>query len=243
MYLMAHRGVSSLYPENTILAFKKAIEAKYDCIELDVRLSKDGIPVVIHDATIQRTSNGGKQYIHHLTIEQLKQYDFGSWLDPKFQEEKIPTLEEVFQLIKGERIELNIELKNVPVIPSHNFERKILHLVYKYHLEDRVMFSAFDHQCLHRLYKLDENIKVGLIFHVNLIDIFHYLDHMSMDIFSIHPNYFYITKEMITEAHERNIIVNAYTVDHMKIAQKLRGMKVDGLITNKITQAMLKGNI
>lgn len=234
MYLIAHRGASKFYPENTILAFEKAIEEKYDCIELDVRLTKDDTPVVIHDATINRTSNGGNQYIHNLTVDQLKQYDFGSWLDPKFQHEEIPTLEEVFQLIENKPIELNIELKSGP-IASTNLEKKVLDLVYQYQLENRVIFSAFDHQRLERLYRLDSNIEAGFIFPVNLIDVFHYIDRLSMNIFSIHSNYYYVTKEMIAEAHKRNIKVNAYTVDQVNTARKLQDIKIDGLITNKIT--------
>lgn len=230
---MAHRGYSGFYPENTLIAFKEAIKESYDYLELDVRLSKDEVPIIIHDATINRTSNGGKQFVHDLTLEQLKSYDYGSWFDEKFSGETIPTLEELFQLVEKENIKLNVELKNGPIIPE-NLEEKVLDLVYKYNLQNRVLFSSFDHQSLLRLYELDKTIKAGLVFHVNLIDMYNYVDSLEMKVYSIHPNYFYITEEMVSEAHKRGIKVNAYTVDDVQLAKHLKNLKVDGLITNKL---------
>src|SRR5690625_2882533 len=128
------------------------------------------------DATINRTSTGGKQYVHNLTVDELKKYDYGSWFDPKYKEEKIPTLEEALQFVADKNIDLNIELKNGPIIPE-NLEEKVLDLVYKYSLQNRVIFSAFDHRVLEKLYTLDNNIKAAFIFHVNLIDLLQYFDH------------------------------------------------------------------
>src|SRR5699024_5447199 len=109
-------------------------------IELDVRLSQDDIPVVCHDATINRTSSG-KGYIHLLSLKQLKKYDFGSHINKKFKKEKIPTLEEVLQLIEDHPINLHIELKNGPVIPE-SLERLVVELVYKFNCQDRVIYSS-----------------------------------------------------------------------------------------------------
>src|SRR5699024_3322251 len=147
MYFMAHRGYSGFYPENTKIAFEKSIQEGYDFLELDVRLSKDGIPVIIHDATINRTSNGGKQFVHDLTLEELKSYDYGSWFAEEFAGETILTLEELFQLVEGEEIKLNVELKNGPIIPE-DLEEKVLELVNKYNLGDRILFSSFDHRSM-----------------------------------------------------------------------------------------------
>lgn len=239
MELFAHRGYSSHYPENTLLAFKKALHADFDGIELDVRLSKDGVPVVIHDATIHRTSNGGKQFVHNLTLAQLKQYDFGSWLDQDFTGEKIPTLEEVLQLLQHENVTLNIELKNGPIIPKQ-LERKVLDLVYQYNMEDKVLYSSFDHQSLYRLYQLDQTIKAGFIFHINLINPLQYIDQLNMQAYSIHPNYFYVTEDMIKEAHKRDMKINVYTVDDMDWAKRLQKLGINGLITNKIIKDNFK---
>ncbi|MDY0406372.1 glycerophosphodiester phosphodiesterase [Virgibacillus sp. 179-BFC.A HS] len=230
MYMMAHRGISGHRPENTMASFREAVKQKVDCIELDVRLTKDGVPVVCHDATIRRTSNG-KGFIHQLTLKELKKYDFGSWFSEEYKGERIPTFEEVLELVKDESINLNIETKNGPVIPE-DLEAKTLDLVYRYHMQERVMYSSFDHFSLKRLYKLDSSAKVGFVFHMNLINLFDYIENTGVPTFSIHPNHFYITDEMIQEAHKRGIKVNAYTVNNRGWADKYRHMGVDGLITN-----------
>src|SRR5690625_7029724 len=112
-------------------------------------------------------------------------------------------------------------LKNGPVIPD-NLEEKVLELVHKYNLQERVIFSAFDHRVLEKLYRLDNNIKAAFIFHVNLIDPLKYIDSLDMKAFSIHPNCFYITKEMFKEAHRHDIKVNDYNVDNLNISKHLK---------------------
>src|SRR5699024_5258778 len=99
LQIIAHRGASHYAPENTLAAFEKALEQKADGIELDVRLSKDGVSVINHDETINRTSNG-KVINKLLTVEQLKQYDFGRHYYRKYRKETIETLEEVLQLVQ-----------------------------------------------------------------------------------------------------------------------------------------------
>src|SRR5699024_5321430 len=125
MYIMAHRGASGYAPENTIAAFRKGIEQKVDCLEMDVRLTKDGVPVICHDAHIKRVSNGGKQYVSDLTYEQLRSYDFGSWYNKEYAGEPIALFEDVLGEAEQSHIELNIELKYGPDIPV-GLEQKVL---------------------------------------------------------------------------------------------------------------------
>lgn len=231
MEIVAHRGASGYCPENTMAAFEKAVELNVDSIELDIRLTKDGIPVICHDAKIKRTSNG-EGYIHELTLEELKQYDFGSWYGADFEGERIPTLEEVLIFLKEHDVKLNIEIKNGPILQD-NIEEEMLRLVSKYDFNDRVWVSSFDHQSLKKVTDLDENIRVGFIFHLNLVKMFDYIDNSGIEPYSIHPNYFYITKEMIAEAHKRNYKVFAYTVDDIAVGEKYEEMGVDGMVTNK----------
>lgn len=228
--IIAHRGASSYAPENTLPAFEKAIKQKADAIELDVRLSKDNVPVIIHDATINRTSNG-KGYVHNLTVKELKKYDYGCKFSNKFKGVTIPTLEEVLQLLQNHPINLHIELKNGPIIPKE-LEQKVLELIYHYDFENRVIYSSFDHISLQRLSFLDPQAKIGLLFHINLINLFQYVDQTGLKIHSIHPNHFYVTEEMIMEARKRNIDVNIYTVNNKKMAHSYKKMGVNGLITN-----------
>lgn len=230
LYIIAHRGASGYAPENTNSAFKRAIEQNVDSIEIDVRMTKDNVPIVCHDATINRTSDGDG-FIHELTTSEIKKYDFGSWYSPKFKGENISTLEEVLILIQNKPTNINIEIKNGPVIPK-NMEEKIVELVDKYKLNERVLYSSFDHVSLERLYKLDPKSKFAFIFHINLLHLFDYIDRCEMDLFSIQLNHFYITNEIVQQAHKRNIKVNAYTVNDKIYAKKYSDMGVDGLITN-----------
>lgn len=230
MNIIAHRGASHYAPENTLAAFEKALEQKADGIELDVRLSKDGVPVINHDATINRTSNG-KGFIHSQTLEQLKSYDFGSHFSRKFRHEKIATLEEVLELVRDTDITLHIELKNGPLIPD-DLEANTLELIYKYHMENKVIYSSFDHHSLQRLHKLDPRAKISLLFHINLLNFFDYVDHTGLPVYGLHPNHFYVTEEMIAGAKERNMQLNVYTVNNKKMAKHYQQLGIDGLITN-----------
>ena len=124
MKKLAHRGYSYLYPENTMLAFQKAIERGFDGIETDVHLTKDGYLVLCHDETIDRTSNG-KGYIKDLTLDELKQYSFSCHSQ---YNEKIPLLKDLLLLIKDKDILLNIELKT-DVIHYQGIEKKVYDLV------------------------------------------------------------------------------------------------------------------
>lgn len=230
MDIIAHRGASTYRPENTLAAFQKALELGVNAIELDVRLSKDDIPVVCHDSTINRTSNG-KGYVHRMPLHKLKKYDFGSHFNKKYKKEKIPTLEEVLQLVGSHSVLLHIELKNGPNIPE-NFESNVLEVIYRYNFQKRVVYSSFDHLSLERLSTIDPQAKIGLLFHINLIHLFDYIDNTGLSVHSIHPNHFYVTKEIIEEAQQRHIEVNIYTVNNRKWALNYKRMGVNGLITN-----------
>lgn len=230
MKIIAHRGASTYAPENTLAAFQKALDQQADGIELDVRLTKDNVPVICHDATVNRTSNG-KGYIHNMTVSQLKKLDFGASFSKKYKGEMIPTLEETLALIEDASITLHIEIKNGPIIPK-NLEQKIVELVYEYGFEDQAVYSSFDHHSLQRLSEIDPRAKIGLLFHINLIHLFEYIENTGLRVHSIHPNHFYVTEEMIEEAHKRNIEVNIYTVNNKAMALSYQQIGIDGLITN-----------
>ncbi|MEJ8778404.1 glycerophosphodiester phosphodiesterase [Pseudogracilibacillus sp. ICA-222130] len=230
MKIIAHRGASKFAPENTIASFKKAIELQADAIELDVRLTKDGELVLSHDSTIKRLTNK-KGFVHNYTLKQLKSFDFGSKFSKKFKGEKIATFDEALQLLKQTEITLHIELKNGPVMMPH-LEEKVLQLVSNYHMEDRVIYSSFDHKSLQQLYRLDPNVKLSVLFFGNLVDPFYYIDHLSFPLYGIHPNHFYVTEQMVQEAKKRHLQTNVYTVNDIDFATHYKNIGVDGLITN-----------
>src|SRR5690554_5799160 len=162
--VIAHRGASAFYPENTMFAFKAAHEMGAAMIELDITLSKDGIPVIIHDEKLNRTTNG-KGKVSDFTLEELKKLDAGSWFHPKFSEEKIPTLEEVLEFAQN-RIALNIEIKPeaVSLSPKEGVEEKSLELVKKYGMEKHVLFSSFHYGAVKKFRSLDAHIPTAILY-------------------------------------------------------------------------------
>ncbi|MDZ7689984.1 MAG: glycerophosphodiester phosphodiesterase family protein [Balneolaceae bacterium] len=145
--IIAHRGASAYYPENTMAAFRGAVDMGAEMIELDILLSKDGVPVAFHDARLGSHTNGSGR-LENYTLEQLKQLDAGAWFDAKFTGQRIPTLDEVLEFAKG-KIALNIEIKTEAVTDELHggVEEKSIALVQKYGMEDHVLFSSFDYTC------------------------------------------------------------------------------------------------
>lgn len=138
----AHRGASGYAPENTMDAFRKAIEMKADGIELDVHLTKDGEVVVIHDEVLDRVSDGTGR-VQDFTYNELKKFNFNK-LHPEYKEEEIPTLEEVYQLIKPTDLTINVEMKTGNTFYP-GMEDKVLELTKKYDMMDRIIVSSFNH--------------------------------------------------------------------------------------------------
>lgn len=162
--LFAHRGVSGEYPENTMAAFKAAVEMGADGIELDVQLTKDGQVVVIHDETINRTTNG-IGYVKDFEWKQLRRYDAGSWFDPLFINERIPLLEEVLELVKDRNphMLMNIELKN-DLLEYPHLEEKVLEIVNKLEMKEQTIISSFNSESLVKVNQLDPTIETAFLF-------------------------------------------------------------------------------
>ena len=159
MKIWAHRGLSLRYPENTLLAFKEASKIKgLTGIELDIQLTKDGQIVVIHDEKIDRTSTSTGN-VNEFTLKELKQIKL------KGTDESIPTINEVFDLLKEEMkngLLLNIELKN-SIIPYNGMEEKIIDLVHKYGIEKNIIYSSFNEYSVRRIKEIDSNAKTGIL--------------------------------------------------------------------------------
>ncbi|MDR2729679.1 MAG: glycerophosphodiester phosphodiesterase [Treponema sp.] len=226
----AHRGASGLYPENTMEAFSAAIMQGTDCIELDVHLTKDGHVVVAHDARLERVSNGSG-YINDHTLEELKSLDF-SRLFPGSPVCRIPELSEVFTLVKSSRLTLNIELKSTerlyPELPE-----KLNTMAGDYGLEERVIYSSFNHYSLQAIKKLNAAAKIGLLYELAMVDPWVYADYVGAD--AVHPHYFVVAAlpETVTRCHEKGIQVNVWTVDDPQAVKLMLKCGVDGIITNK----------
>lgn len=226
--IIAHRGASAYAPENTMAAFKMAIEMKAKGIEIDVHLTKDGHPVVIHDNKLDRTSNG-KGLIRDKTLKELKELDFGSWFSADFKDQSIPTLEEALDFTTSNNVMLNIELKS-GIILYQGIERTVADIIRQYKAEDKVIVSSFNHYSLLELKKMAPRIKIGLLYSCGLVAPWEYAKRIGAE--AIHPLYISIPPEAVKDCNDNGILVNPYTIDvpeHIRAAI-LAG--VDGIITN-----------
>ena len=210
----AHRGASAYAPENTLEAFRLAAEMGADGVELDVQLSRDGELVVAHDETIDRVSNG-TGYIKDYTLAQLKKLSFNR-LFPNFKDARIPTLKEVYELLKPAGLTVNVELKT-GIILYPEIEEKVLALTVSMGMEDRVIYSSFCHPSLVRLKELDSGLKTGLL----------YSD-------ALHPALYHMQDpQLIPAARRQGLAVNVWTVNEEPHMEMLMQQKVDAIITNR----------
>jgi glycerophosphoryl diester phosphodiesterase len=230
--IIAHRGFRSRYPENTLTSFTAAIDAGAGMIELDVTLSSDRKPVVIHDDTLDRTTTG-KGPVRQYSLAELKRLDAGSWFDPRFKGERIPTLGEVIDLI-GNRVLLNIEIKKNAYesdIADDSIEKQAVQLVKGAGCLDSVLFSSFRFAVLQNVLELEKRCRVGLLTQ-NPLSENAWRRCKDFKPYSWNPDYRSVTEDRIQEMHGRNIRVFPYTVNSLSDAAHLVDMGVDGFFTD-----------
>lgn len=226
----AHRGFSGDAPENTLAAFKKAMEVGSDMMELDVRFSKDGQIVVMHDDTLDRTTNGrGK--VSDYTLKELKQFDAGSWFAPQFSGEHIPTLVEVLELAKG-KIRVNIEIKDESLgrYKITDLADRALQEVKKAGMEDQVIYVSFYPVALERIQERDSRLWVGLLYHRPWNSLHEVTGGRSFPVLGLRNSY--LTKGKIDKIHQQGMKVNVYTVNSEEEMEQFIRWGVDGIITN-----------
>lgn len=233
----AHRGASGYAPENTLPAFKMAVDMEADGVELDVQLSKDGVLVVCHDETIDRTSSG-KGCIRDYTIKELKQFDFcnGNW---RYEGTEIPTLEEVFNLLKDTGLTINIELKTGEIF-YEDIEKKVVELVHKCGWEDRVIYSSFNHYTIKKIKELDANAKVGFLYADGILNMPEY--GRDNGVTALHPALYNLQfPDYMKKCKEYGLEVNVWTVNKNKDIKMCLELGVNAIIGNypdKIREVM-----
>lgn len=217
--IIAHRGASANAPENTLAAFKLAREQGADGIELDVMLSKDGHLVVIHDDSVDRTTNG-KGLVRDMTLAELKLLDAGGG-------ERIPALEEVFEQF-GNRFIINIELKNYNSV-FDKLPIEAARLVKKYKLGNSVLVSSFNPFNLPRFHTQMPEAALGLLTQPGSAKkwIWRLFEYQAL-----HPHFSDVDKVLVASLHRRNRQVNVWTVDDPQEIRRLAGLEVDSIITN-----------
>lgn len=227
---IAHRGASKVAPPNTLAAFVKAVELGADGIEFDVHLSADGVPVVIHDFTVDATTNGHGR-VADLTLAQLKALDAGARFAPKFAGERIPTLGEVLDAL-GNRLLLNIELKSTS-LRDNGLERAVLAQIQQRGLDGRVLLSSFNPFSLRRAGQLAPHIPLGLLYAPDLplplrrAWLAFLFPHQAR-----HPEHTMVDARYMAWARKHGYRVYTWTVDAPDEMRRLITLGVDGIITN-----------
>lgn len=225
----AHRGFSGAYPENTMLAFEKAIEAGCDGIELDVHLTKDGEVVIIHDELLDRTTDA-TGLVSDYTLQELQKVNAAK-IHRRTEEDfcGIPTLEAYFQLVKDTQIITNIELKT-GVNPYPGIEEKVLHLIDKYELRERIIISSFNHYSVLRMKELAPDMEYGFLEESWLIHAADYTSQYGAG--CMHPYFYVVTEDYVKEAKEKGLKINTWTVNTESDMRDMLEKGVDSIIGN-----------
>ena len=228
--IWAHRGASAYAPENTFTSFEKAVELQADGIELDIQLTKDDRNVVIHDETLERTSNG-KGWVKDYTLSQLRALDFRYPKKfPNAAPEKIPTMEEVFELIRPTGLTINIELKT-GIVFYPQLEEKILRMTREFRMEDRVIYSSFNHYTIRKIQELNPRAKTGLLYQDGYIDMPSYGRRLNVN--ALHPALYNLQyPDFLKDCARYGLDVNVWTVNKKEYMQTCVEMGVHGIITN-----------
>jgi glycerophosphoryl diester phosphodiesterase len=228
--IFAHRGASAYAPENTLAAFELAIRQGAHAIELDTKLTADGHVVVIHDLTVDRTTEGSGR-VSDLALVELQELDAGYHYDETFRGERIPALEQVFETI-GKKILVNIEIANYGS-PLDDLPTKICGLVKKHELAKQVLFSSFNPLALRRAHQLLPEIPLGLLAHSGFVGV---LARSSIGRWvpyqALHPHKDNVTLPLIKRLKKRGQRVHAYTVNLVDDMLRLFNWGIDGIFTD-----------
>lgn len=226
--IFAHRGFSGMYPENTMLSFSKAVEAKADGIELDIHFSKDGEIMIQHDEAMRRTS-GLDGFIFDYTRSELEKINAGSLFDNRFGFTPIPSFEEYLDFVKDKKIVTNIELKTAPVYYD-GIEERAVDMVYRAGLEDSVIFSSFNWLSIVRLHKIAPELPVALLIDQRLYNMGPLFKREGISYF--HPSYGTIDMDSVKDMRSNGVGINVWTVNDEADIITALNLKVDGIITN-----------
>ncbi len=230
--IIAHRGYRAKYPENTLASFSAALDIGVKMIELDVMLTRDRKKVVIHDATLECTTDGHGQ-VNSYTLQELKELDAGSWFHPRFAGERLPALDEVLDLVSDHAL-LNIEIKSNAYEahqPPDAIEKQVVELVRRKNVLTSVLISSFEWKIVENVALMEDAPAIALISkypaegdNVKLC--------IRLKAFSWHPNCSELKYDQVKIMREEGIKVFPYNVDSPGEYQRMIQMDVDGIITS-----------
>ena len=232
--IIAHRGASAYYPENTLVSFAGAIRMAADMVELDVQLTSDGEVVVFHDEKVNRCTNG-KGAIADYTLVRLKKLDAGSWFAEKFAGVRVPSLAEVLKLCLN-KIAVNIEIKTEAVTDaiSGGIEEACLKIVYQIGMRGQVVFSSFDPRAIGHLKQIDCLFPAAVLFEKKYYGSklpSQIVESLGADAFNCSARE--LNGQWLADLEQHGIPVNVYTVNDEKKMMRLMTLGVNGIFTNR----------
>jgi glycerophosphoryl diester phosphodiesterase len=225
--VIGHRGASADAPENTIAAFELALEQGADGIELDVHLSRDAQPVVIHDFTLERTTDGTGPVNAH-SVRELKRLDAGGWRGRRFRGQRLQTLQEVLERFR-DRARFWIELKGTSAVYP-GIEERVVSMVEIYDVVDRVLVQSFDPTAIARVRTLNREVPVGLLVARGSLP----RELLGAGAATaICPDARLLTEALLGEIREAELDCYVWTVNEPAQMDRLVGWGVSGLITDR----------
>jgi glycerophosphoryl diester phosphodiesterase len=227
--VIAHRGDKVNAPENTLTAFRQAAEKGADAVEFDVKLSADGHVIVLHDQTVDRTTNGSGNAAK-LPLASMRELDAGVNFSEEFKGERIPTLEEVFEEI-GKRIYMNVELTNYST-PNDALVPKVVELINKHGLQNRILFSSFFSRNLHTASLLLPEVPRGLLTFPGLLGFWGRTFSWRGDYLALNPHLTDMNPGLVTRIHAAGKRINVWTVNTETQIKEMIKIGVDGIITD-----------
>ena len=228
--IFGHRGASAYAPMNTIPAFELAAEQGADGVELDVHLIKDGELIIVHDFTIDHTTDGTGT-VTDKTLAELKEYDAGSWFDAKFAGEKLPTLDEVFEAV-GDRLYINVEIKSLSR-EADGTEEVVAECIQRHNMSERVILSSFNPYVLKRFRPIAPDIPLGYLLHPASLTPESHTILPPTDYEALHLYHEMIDQDQLNFAKTHSHPINTWTVNDTDIALRLKNQGVQGIITDK----------
>jgi glycerophosphoryl diester phosphodiesterase len=226
MLKIGHRGAAGYAPENTLASFRRAVELGADAVEFDLHRTRDGHFVVIHDDTVDRTTNGTGEVAAY-TLAELRRLDAGSWKGPEFAGEPIPSFAEVIEGFPT--IALFAELK-AGSARDPGVEDALAEFLSERRALPRVRVSSFDHRALRRLRGLLPELETGALFAGLPVDFVSLA--LDCGARALHPSFRHLTADAVAEAHRAGLAVNAWTVNDLADIAAMRGIGVDGLFSD-----------
>jgi glycerophosphoryl diester phosphodiesterase len=224
---VGHRGAKGHAPENTFASFNLAVELGVSAVETDVHLSRDGEVVLIHDHTVDRTTDG-RGFVRDMTLAELKRLDAGAWFDPRFAGQRIPTLAELLDWAH-DRVGVAIEIKNGPIYYP-GIAAKVLRLLKEHGMERQAILISFDHLVLREAKMIAPDVATGILYVGRFVDEVGAARAAGAD--ALHPNWAFVTPDLVEKAHAGGLAVSPWCPNDLATIRLLGDMGVDSIGTD-----------